>query len=263
MFQSPYSLTNWTSPCPSINTAPEHQKVQKGKPYLTHWRCANNTHHIHRDIQISSHAIDLFNWNKDWGVSVYQMPEFLPGSFKSLNKYWVLNLLKCTPVLFPLISCISSWLPIPCPLKYILDHSHCISLSYYAMVHTSDTERWAKFRLISVGSPFPNSLWGPHGTKLFTETSWQLWLADVKIKKWRCLSHRSPNFWQELAPCLLEEMSGSKHDLVLLWRFALDCGQLHKKIYFLRMCLPYLPTSANLSFIYAIHYFLKNDASAL
>lgn len=57
------------------------------------------------------------------------------------------------------------------PLKGTLDHSCCISLSYYAMIHTSDTERWAKFRLTSVVSPWSDSsLRGPYGMKFFTET---------------------------------------------------------------------------------------------
>lgn len=148
------------------------------------------------------------------------------------------------------------------PLKGTLDHSRCISLSYYAMIHTSDTERWAKFRLTSVVSPWSDSsLRGPYGMKFFTETPFGSW--DYLIKKWRCLSHRNPNFGQELAPCLLEEISGSKHGLALPRRFALDCHQLHKKAYFLRQCLADVPISDNLSFTYAAHSFLKNNVSAL
>lgn len=51
--------------------------------------------------------------------------------------------------------------------------------------------------------------------------------------------------------------------LALLWRFALDCHQAHKKVYFLRQCLADVPISDNLSFTYAAHSFLKNNVSAL
>lgn len=130
------------------------------------------------------------------------------------------------------------------------------------MIHTSDAERWAKFRLTSVVSPWPDSsLRGPYGTKFFTETSFGSW--DYLIKKWRCLSHRNQNLGQELAPCLLGEMSGSKHGLACLWRFAWACHQLDKKVYFLRQCLADVPIPDNLPFRYAAHSFLKNNASAL
>lgn len=182
--------------------APEHQKVQKGDPYLTYWSCANDTQHIHLDIQIWWPPVQL---EQGLGVRICKSPEFLLGLFKSLldslpSEIYISSF--PTKTLYHIMAASS----VP-PLKGTLDHSHCICLSYYATIHTSDTERWAKFRLTSVVSPLSDSsLWGPYGTKFFTETPFGRW--DYLIKKWRCLSHRNPNFVQELAPCLLGEISG-------------------------------------------------------
>lgn len=93
-----------------------------------------------------------------------------------------------------------------------------------------------------------------HGAQEFYKSiSWQLQPSSAKILKSRHLFHRSPNFWHQPVPCLLGEMSGSIHDLEPL-RFRLS-PTTQEATFSKTKNLPALPTSANLSFMYAVHYF--------
>ena len=79
---------------------------------------------------------------------------------------------------------------------------------------------------------FTLSLKSHAARSFYKSASWQLQLPHAKIKKSRCLFHRSSNSWQQPVPHLLGEMSGSVYDLEALQKFGLDCLQLPEKVHF-------------------------------